>query len=64
MAKGDYDTAHCRWSKNYWLRYPLTRVDVPEVLRWKGIALIGLNQLDEALQVLTEACSLAKETNS
>ena len=43
---------------------PLTRVDVPEVLLWKGLALIGLDRFDEALQVLTEACSLAKETDS
>jgi len=40
---------------------PLTRVDIPEVLRWKGNALIGLGQLDEAHQVLTEACSLAEK---
>ncbi len=43
---------------------PLTRVDVPDVLRWKGLALIGLNRLDEALHVLTQACSLARETDS
>ncbi len=43
---------------------PLTRVDVPEALRWKGLALIGLNRLDEALQALTQACSLARETDS
>jgi len=40
---------------------PLTRVDVPDVLRCKGMALLELNRLDEALRVLTEACSLAKE---
>ena len=39
---------------------PLTRVDIPDVLRWKGIAQIGLGQFDAAHQVLTEACSLAK----
>ena len=39
---------------------PLTRVDIPDVLRWKGIALLGLNRLDEALHVLTEACSRAR----
>jgi tetratricopeptide (TPR) repeat protein len=39
---------------------PLTRVDVPDALRWKGEALLRLNRLDEALQTLTEACSLAK----
>jgi tetratricopeptide (TPR) repeat protein len=40
---------------------PLTRVDVSDVLRCKGMALLELNRLDEALRVLTEACSLAKE---
>ena len=39
---------------------PLTRVDIPEVLRWKGNALIELGRFDAAHQVLTEACSLAK----
>ncbi len=43
---------------------PLTRVDIPEVLRWKGNALIGLGQLDEAHQVLTKACSLAEKLDA
>jgi len=43
---------------------PLTRVDVPDVLRWKGIALMGLGRNDEALHVLTSACSLAKESDA
>ncbi|MBI5965905.1 MAG: AAA family ATPase [Chloroflexi bacterium] len=43
---------------------PLTRVDVPEVLRWKGNALLGLGRSEEALQTLTQACSLAKQTDS
>jgi tetratricopeptide (TPR) repeat protein len=43
---------------------PLTRVDIPEVLRWKGLALFGLNRHNEAHQVLTEACSLAEESGS
>jgi tetratricopeptide (TPR) repeat protein len=43
---------------------PLTRVDVPEVLRWKAAALIGLGRLDEADQALTEACSLARDSES
>lgn len=38
---------------------PLTRLDVPDVLRMKGLALIELARYDEALQVLTEACSRA-----
>ena len=43
---------------------PLTRVDIPEALRWKGRALVGLNRLDEALHTLTQAGSLARETDS
>jgi len=43
---------------------PLTRVDVPEVLRWKGKALFGLGRFEEALPVLIQACSLARETDS
>ncbi len=43
---------------------PLTRVDIPDVLRWKGNALIGLERLDEARKVLTEACLIAKKLNA
>jgi predicted ATPase/class 3 adenylate cyclase len=43
---------------------PLTNVDIPEVLRWKASALIGLNHVDEARQALTEACSLARDSES
>ena len=43
---------------------PLTRVDVPAVLRWKSHALWGLGRVAAALQVLTQACALAKETDS
>jgi len=43
---------------------PLTRVDIPEVLHWKGNALFGLGRFDEALQILTQACSLAKQSDS
>ena len=43
---------------------PLTRVDIPEILRWKANALIALGQFDEAHQVLTEACSLAKRLDA
>jgi tetratricopeptide (TPR) repeat protein len=39
---------------------PLTRVDIPDVLRWKGKALSGLGRIDESLQVLSEARSLAE----
>jgi tetratricopeptide (TPR) repeat protein len=40
--------------------FPLTRVDIPEVLRWKGKALHGLGRLDESLQVLLQARALAQ----
>ena len=40
--------------------FPLTRVDIPEVLRWKGKALHRLGRLDEALQVLLQAHALAQ----
>ena len=43
---------------------PLTHVDIPDVLLWKGKALIGLGQFDEAYQVLNEACSLAKRLDA
>lgn len=43
---------------------PLTRVDIPEVLHWKGNALFALGRTDEALQSLAEARSRAKETDS
>ncbi|MEP6895618.1 MAG: AAA family ATPase, partial [Chloroflexota bacterium] len=39
---------------------PLTRVDIPEVLCWKGAALLALGRVDEAHQTLTEACSIAE----
>jgi tetratricopeptide (TPR) repeat protein len=35
--------------------FPLTRVDIPDVLRWKAKALQGLGRNEEALQVLTDA---------
>jgi tetratricopeptide (TPR) repeat protein len=40
---------------------PLTRVDVPDVLRWKAKALHGLGRSDESLQILMDARSLAEE---
>lgn len=43
---------------------PLVRIDIPEVLRWKGVALFALGQLDRAQQVLSEARSLAESSHS
>jgi tetratricopeptide (TPR) repeat protein len=41
--------------------FPLTRVDVPDLLRWKAKALHDLGRDEEALQVLLEARSLAEK---
>jgi class 3 adenylate cyclase/tetratricopeptide (TPR) repeat protein len=43
---------------------PLGWINNPEILNRKADALIGLGRLDEALQALTEACSLAKELDA
>jgi len=64
VAKGHYNTALSLVDELLDEVAPLTRVDIPELLRWKGLSLIGLNRFDEALPVLTHASSLAKETNS
>ena len=43
---------------------PLTSVDIPEVMRWKASALRELGHIDQAHQVLTAACSLARDSGS
>ena len=40
--------------------FPLTRVDIPDVLRWEGKALVALGKLEDAHQTLTQARSLAE----
>ncbi len=42
---------------------PLVRIDVPEVLRWKGVALLALGQLEAAQAVFSQARSLAEASN-
>lgn len=37
-----------------------TRLDVPDVLRWKGRVLLHLNRDEEALHALSEACSRSR----
>ena len=64
VAKGEYDQALSLIEELLDEVAPLTRVDIPEVLHWKGLALIGLNKPDEALHALTDAFSLAKQTDS
>jgi len=41
---------------------PLTRVGIPDVLRWKGRALNGLERSEESYQVLREADVLAEKS--
>jgi tetratricopeptide (TPR) repeat protein len=60
VAKGRYQDAISLADQLLEEVVALTRVDVPEVLYWKGLALLGLDRLDEAHQTLTEAWSLAK----
>jgi tetratricopeptide (TPR) repeat protein len=43
---------------------PLGWINNPEILYRKADSLIGLGQLDEALQTLTEACSLAEKLDA
>jgi len=43
---------------------PLVRVDIPYILARKGDALMGLNRLDEAHRILTEACFYAEKFGS
>ena len=64
IAKQEYDLALTMINRLLEEVTPLTRVDVPEVLRWKGLALIKLVRFDEALQTLTEACFLAIESDT
>ena len=64
VAKGEYDKALDLAEDLLKEVFPLTRVDVPELLRWKGVALLGLHRLEEAQQVLTEARTRAEATNS
>jgi tetratricopeptide (TPR) repeat protein len=58
-VRGDYDAAFSMVDELLDEVVPLTRLDVPDVLRWKGLIFMELRRYDEALQVLTEACSLA-----
>jgi class 3 adenylate cyclase/tetratricopeptide (TPR) repeat protein len=61
VSKGDYDLGIRLADDLLSEVIPLTRVDIPEVLHWKGKALMGLGQFDPAHQVLTRACSLAEK---
>ena len=63
-ARGEYGKALALSEELLKEVSPLVRIDIPEVLRWKGNALFALGQLDNAHQVLSKACSLAESSNS
>ena len=64
VAKKEYETALNLSEELLEETLPLTRVDIPEVLRWKASALLGLGRINEAHQDLTQACSLARDSGS
>jgi tetratricopeptide (TPR) repeat protein len=62
--QSDYQTALALSDELLLTTGPLTRIDIPEALRWKAAALRGLDRLDEARQILSEARELAVKTGS
>jgi tetratricopeptide (TPR) repeat protein len=42
--------------------FPLTHIDIPDVFRWKGMALLRLGRIEESLQACAQARSLAEES--
>jgi class 3 adenylate cyclase/tetratricopeptide (TPR) repeat protein len=61
LARGNYQIALALSEELLNQIAPLSRADVHEINHRKADALIGLNRLDEALQTLTEAYSLAEK---
>ncbi len=61
VSRGDHSLALALAEDLLTEVFPLTRVDVPDVLRWKAKALHGLGRSDEALQILREARLLSEE---
>ena len=61
VSRGDHSLALALTEDLLTEVFPLTRVDIPDILRWKARALRGLGRSDEALHVLTEARSLSGE---
>ena len=62
VANEDYDFALTLAEALLKEVHPLTRVDIPDVLRWKAIALHGLGRSGESSQVLMDARSLAERS--
>jgi class 3 adenylate cyclase/tetratricopeptide (TPR) repeat protein/ABC-type oligopeptide transport system ATPase subunit len=64
LAQKKYELALVLTDDLLALVIPLVRIDIPYVLARKADALIGLAKLDEAYQVLTEACLHAEKFGS
>jgi class 3 adenylate cyclase/tetratricopeptide (TPR) repeat protein len=64
VAKKDFEQALALSNELLDEVTPLTSVDIPEVMRWQASALLGLVRIEEAHRVLTEACSLARNSGS
>jgi tetratricopeptide (TPR) repeat protein len=61
VAEGDFQLAFTLAEDLLNEVSPLTRIDIPDVLRWKAKALQGLGRIDDALRVLAEARALAEQ---
>jgi tetratricopeptide (TPR) repeat protein len=64
LAYKDYERALALAEDLFIQVSSLKHVDIPDTLRRKGEALVGLNRLEEAHQTLTEACSHAERLGS
>jgi len=64
LAKNNFQTALSLSNNLLEEITPLGWINHPEILNRKAEALIGLGRLDEALQTLTEACSLAEKLDA
>jgi class 3 adenylate cyclase/tetratricopeptide (TPR) repeat protein len=62
VSRGDHQSALALAEELLQEVFPLTRVDVPDILRWKGIALRELERIDESYQTLIHARSLAEDS--
>lgn len=64
FAQGDYNRALALSDALLEEATPLVRIDIPEVLRWKGRTLAALGKPGEAHRVLSEARALAETSDS
>ena len=62
VSRGDHQSALALAEELLQEVFPLTRVDIPDILRWKGIALHQQGRMVESSQALTQARSLAEDS--